>query len=128
MVCSKCQKLQKSTILATPEVKRKSEIYYGSSMAYKSKQSPTLGNNGIGKSKLLSKAAKNPYTSSSCKTCKTKVEQGRTYCQKCAYKANGIIYMKIVVDDLLACLICGKTNSKSIDGVPRIEGQKFTLK
>ncbi|RKF77814.1 hypothetical protein GcM3_069009 [Golovinomyces cichoracearum] len=101
MVCTKCQKLQKSTILATPEVKKKSEIYYGSSMAYKSKQSPTLGNNGIGKSKLLSKAAKNPYTSSSCKT---------------------------LVDALLACLICGKSNSKSTNAVPRIEGQKFTLK
>lgn len=115
MVCTKCQKLQKSTILATPEVKKKSEIYYGSSMAYKSKQSPTLGNNGIGKSKLLSKAAKNPYTSSFCKTCKTKVEQGRTYCQRCAYKEN-------------ACLICGKSNSKSTNAVPRIEGQKFSLK
>lgn len=41
-------------------------------------------------SKLLSKAAKNPYAqyASSCKTCKTKTDSGRTYCQRCAYKAN----------------------------------------
>merc|ERR1711964_719151 len=77
----------------------------------------TLGNNGIGKSKLLSKAARNPYATyaSSCTTCKQKVDQGRTYCHKCAYKAN-------------ACAMCGKTNSKSTTAAPVIAGQKFTLK
>ena len=30
MVCSKCQKLVKQTSLVTPDVKKKSEIYYGS--------------------------------------------------------------------------------------------------
>ncbi len=30
MVCAKCQRLLKATELATPGVKRKSEIYYGS--------------------------------------------------------------------------------------------------
>ena len=30
MVCAKCQKLVKQTKLATPEVKKKNEIYYGS--------------------------------------------------------------------------------------------------
>lgn len=113
MVCAKCQKLSKSTTLATPAVKKKSEMYYGSpagsSKSGDKKTSATLGNNGIGKvrftiysvlsiansspkSKLLSKAARNPYAtySSSCTTCKTKIDTGRTYCQKCAYKANGM--------------------------------------
>jgi hypothetical protein len=52
MVCAKCQKLTKSTTLATPEVKKKSEIYYGSpattSKASGSK-SATVGQTGIGK-------------------------------------------------------------------------------
>jgi hypothetical protein len=114
MVCAKCQKLSKSTALATPGVKKKNDMYFGSPAGSssksgdKTKTSATLGSNGIGKvnhhigrlantmlilgqSKLLSKAARNPYAtySSSCTTCKTKVDQGRTYCQKCAYKANG---------------------------------------
>ncbi|RDL34421.1 Uncharacterized protein BP5553_07549 [Venustampulla echinocandica] len=124
MVCAKCQKLSKSTTLATPGVKKRSDMYYGSPAGSSSKsgdkdksKSATLGNNGIGKSKLLSKAARNPYASysSSCTTCKTKVDQGRTYCQKCAYKAN-------------ACAMCGKANSKSTAAAPVIAGQKFTLK
>lgn len=55
MVCSKCQKLAKSTTLATPGVKKKSEMYYGSPASSssksgdKSKPSATMGNNGIGK-------------------------------------------------------------------------------
>lgn len=54
MVCSRCQKASKSTTLATPNVKKKSEIYYGSPAGSsksgdKSKTSATLGNNGIGK-------------------------------------------------------------------------------
>lgn len=56
MVCAKCQKKLKSTELATPGVKRKSEMYYGSpatsvgggSAGGESKKS-TLGNTGIGK-------------------------------------------------------------------------------
>ncbi|KAH8589265.1 microtubule-associated protein CRIPT-domain-containing protein [Bisporella sp. PMI_857] len=125
MVCTKCQKLSKGTTLATPGVKKKSEIYLGSPASSssttksgdKTKTSATLGNNGIGKSKLLSKSARNPYASysSSCTTCKTKIDQGRTYCQKCAYKAN-------------ACAICGKANSKSTSNAPVVAGQKFTLK
>ncbi|CAG8954132.1 hypothetical protein HYFRA_00009236 [Hymenoscyphus fraxineus] len=122
MVCSKCQKLAKSTTLATPGVKKKNDMYYGSPAGSskgsdKSKTSATLGSNGIGKSKLLSKTARNPYAaySSSCTSCKTKVDQGRTYCQKCAYKAN-------------ACAMCGKASSKSTAAAPVIAGQKFTLK
>jgi len=119
MVCAKCQKQQKKTELATPGVKRKNEMYYGSPAGDKSKSSATLGNNGIGKSKLLSKSAKNPYAaySSSCATCKTKTEQGRKYCQRCAYKAN-------------ACAMCGKSQSKekSTNGAPVIQGQKFSAK
>lgn len=42
-------------------------------------------------SKLLSSKAKNPYAAyaSSCETCKTKTEQGRKFCQRCAYQKNG---------------------------------------
>ncbi|KAK3942963.1 microtubule-associated protein CRIPT-domain-containing protein [Diplogelasinospora grovesii] len=119
MVCAKCQKLTKTT-LATPEVKKKSEMYYGSSASASSsgeKKSATRGNTGVSKSKLLSKAAKNPYAqySSSCTRCKTKVSQGHTFCHKCAYKAD-------------ACAVCGKSNSKTKSSVPTVVGQKFTLK
>jgi len=126
MVCAKCQKVLAKTELATPGVKRKNDIYYGSPTAAastsgsgKSKTSATLGNAGISKSKLLSKSAKNPYAaySSTCKTCKTKVDSGKTYCQKCAYKAN-------------ACAMCGKNlaGKKETEGVPVVQGQKFSAK
>lgn len=55
MVCAKCQKLSKKTELATPSVKRKNDLYYGSPASTsarssdKSKTSATLGNNGVGK-------------------------------------------------------------------------------
>jgi hypothetical protein len=57
MVCGKCQKLAKSTTLATPGVKKKNDMYYGSPAGSssssksgdKTKTSATLGNNGIGK-------------------------------------------------------------------------------
>jgi hypothetical protein len=54
MVCAKCQKLSKTTTLATPGVKKKNDMYYGSPAGSsksgdKSKTSATLGNNGIGK-------------------------------------------------------------------------------
>lgn len=55
MVCAKCQKLSKGTTLATPDVKKKSEMYYGSSAGTGSSskgagtKSATLGQNGIGK-------------------------------------------------------------------------------
>lgn len=55
MVCSKCQKkMGSSTMLATPGVKKKNDMYYGSpaSSASKDKASATLGNNGIGKVSL----------------------------------------------------------------------------
>lgn len=113
MVCVKCQKLQKKTELATPSVKRKSDIYHGSSTSGdKGKSSATVGPTGIGKvltflslyngaraniivqSKLLSKSAKNPYAaySSSCTNCKTKIDQGHKFCHKCAYKAGNGVY------------------------------------
>ncbi|GES66594.1 Cript family protein [Aspergillus terreus] len=125
MVCAKCQKKLKSTELATPGVKRKSEMYYGSpatsvgggSTGGESKKS-TLGNTGIGKSKLLSSKAKNPYAAyaSSCDLCKTKTEQGKKYCQRCAYQKN-------------ACPMCGKSLAgKSSKDQPVIQGQKFNLK
>ena len=53
MVCSKCQKKLKSTELATPGVKRKSEMYHGSPAATvgggDSKGKATLGSTGVGK-------------------------------------------------------------------------------
>jgi hypothetical protein len=65
MVCAKCQKLSKSTTLATPGVKKRTEMYYGSPAGSgakggdKSKTSATLGQNGIGKvSTLWMQAAK----------------------------------------------------------------------
>ncbi|TLS31563.1 hypothetical protein PpBr36_03560, partial [Pyricularia pennisetigena] len=62
MVCGKCQKLSKGTSLATPAVKKKSEMYYGSpASSSSSKSSATLGQTGVSKNKLLSKGAKNPY-------------------------------------------------------------------
>lgn len=50
-LCGKCQKRLSVTTLATPAVKKKNEMYYGSSAGTKSasKPSTTLGNNGIGK-------------------------------------------------------------------------------
>ncbi|KAK4123419.1 hypothetical protein N657DRAFT_573873 [Parathielavia appendiculata] len=118
MVCAKCQKLNKTT-LATPGVKKKTEMYYGSpasSSSSEAKKSATLGQTGISKSKLLSKTAKNPYAqySSSCTRCKAKISQGHTYCIQCAYRAD-------------ACHICGKAN-KAKAAVPTVDGQKRTLK
>ncbi|OAQ70320.1 PDZ-binding protein, CRIPT [Pochonia chlamydosporia 170] len=125
MVCTKCQRLSKTT-LATPEVKKKSEMYYGSPASSSSKasgsgtgsKSTTLGQTGVVKSKLLSKSAKNPYAqySSSCTKCKTKVSQGHSLCQTCAYKND-------------SCAMCGKPNKKKKDkAAPSVSGQKFTLK
>ncbi|KAB5558570.1 microtubule-associated protein CRIPT-domain-containing protein [Coniochaeta sp. 2T2.1] len=114
MVCAKCSKLSKTT-LATPGVKKKSEMYYGSAASSSSdKKSATLGQSG---SKLLSKSAKNPFAaySSSCIRCKTKVSQGHSYCNQCAYKSD-------------ACAICGKANKKSTSSAPVVAGQKFSSK
>ncbi|KAL2128065.1 hypothetical protein VTI74DRAFT_9769 [Chaetomium olivicolor] len=118
MVCGKCQK-KNTTTLATPGVKKKSEMYYGSpasSSASGEKKSATLGQTGISKSKLLSKAAKNPYAqySSSCDRCKTKIAQGHTFCNQCAYRSD-------------SCHICGKPN-KPKPAVPTVDGQKRTFK
>ncbi|KAL2753478.1 hypothetical protein ACRALDRAFT_1072046 [Sodiomyces alcalophilus JCM 7366] len=129
MVCSKCLKLGRgTTTLATPGVKKKSEFYYGSPASAsssstsktgsKSGKSATLGQTGIGKSKLLSQAARNPYAqySSSCTKCKTRVNQGHTFCQTCAFKAD-------------SCAGCGKANKKKIKGAgPTVDGAKYTLK
>ena len=158
MVCSRCQKLQKKTELATPSVKRKSDIYYGSSTTGdKTKSSATAGPTGIGKvlrllststgtaadvvhqSKLLSKSAKNPYAaySSSCTSCKTKIDQGYKFCHKCAYKAGNGMYhntsIQIRVARLIvriACAMCGKTQHKeaSTNGGSTVQGQRFSAK
>jgi len=57
MVCGKCAKLTSGTKLATPGVKKKSEIYYGSaasssSSAAGNKTSATLGQTGVGKARF----------------------------------------------------------------------------
>ncbi|RAH67747.1 cysteine-rich PDZ-binding protein [Aspergillus aculeatinus CBS 121060] len=115
MVCAKCQKKLKQTELATPGVKRKSEMYYGSpatsgsaSSSHTDKSKATLGNTGIGKSKLLSSKAKNPYAaySSSCEMCKTKTEQGRKYCQRCAYQKNCLSPCSSVVCFARGVVLC----------------------
>ncbi|KAH8429418.1 cysteine-rich PDZ-binding protein [Aspergillus melleus] len=101
-------------------------MYYGSPStsvgggagASSSKSKPTLGNTGVGKSKLLSSKAKNPYAAyaSSCELCKTKTEQGKKYCQRCAYQKN-------------ACPMCGKSlAAKASKDQPVVQGQKFNLK
>lgn len=173
MVCAKCQKLQKKTELATPGVKRKNEMYYGSSASStvkssdKSKSSATLGMTGIGKvkqldfssfrlvsklrganhlpllylqSKLLSKSAKNPYDaySSSCITCKKKIDQGRTLCHRCAYKANSERienaqrrWVGTKANGFRsACAMCGKSQNKgsSPGEAPIVQGQRFSAK
>ncbi|CAK7230576.1 hypothetical protein SCUCBS95973_007622 [Sporothrix curviconia] len=122
MVCSKCAKFVTGTALATPGVKKKTEMYYGSSASASAgsssaKKSATLGQTGIGKSKLTSKSAKNPYAqySSSCDKCKVKVAQGHKFCHNCSYKQD-------------VCAMCGKPNKKSKSAAPTVTGQKFTLK
>ncbi|KAJ5388647.1 hypothetical protein N7509_011188 [Penicillium cosmopolitanum] len=120
MVCSKCQKKLKSTELATPGVKNKNDMYYGSpstTLGSGSKGKSTLGATGVGKNKLLSAKAKNPYAAyaSSCESCKKKTEQGKKFCQKCAYKRN-------------ACPMCGKNlTGKTAKEQPVVQGQKFNL-
>ena len=67
MVCAKCQKVQKKTELATPAVKRKNDMYYGSpassaaSGSGKIKTSATLGNTSIGKVLALEPPAQTQF-------------------------------------------------------------------
>ncbi|KIH94411.1 hypothetical protein SPBR_06201 [Sporothrix brasiliensis 5110] len=61
MVCSKCAKLVTGTSLATPGVKKKNDMYYGSpasSSASGAKKSATLGQNGIGKKTVCAMCGK----------------------------------------------------------------------
>lgn len=119
MVCAKCQSKLKKTSLATPDVKKKNDIYLGSgtSAAGASKGKATLGNTGISKSKALSKSAKNPYAaySASCEECKTKVDAGKKFCHRCAYKSN-------------KCAMCGKGLTAGEGSAPLVQGQKFSAK
>ena len=129
MVCAKCAKASKPTSLATPGVKSKKDMYYGSAAGNKTgaskagTSSATIGQTGIGKSKLLSASAKNPYAAygGTCtgKECVAKIEKGRKYCTRCAYREQ-------------RCAICGKKEKKdgagSASGVPKVDGMKFTMK
>ncbi|RDA92956.1 hypothetical protein CP533_5532 [Ophiocordyceps camponoti-saundersi (nom. inval.)] len=146
MVCAKCQKL-KSTKLATPEVKKKSDIYYGSPASSSSKtagtsKSTTLGQSGITKSKLLSQSAKNPYAQYSrfvdaCPWCfvfipqklSVRLTSTASSCTKCKTKitqSHALCQTCAYKND--ACAMCGKPNKKATSTAPAVAGQKFTLK
>ena len=108
-------------------------MYYGSNAS-----SSTTASYKVSKSKLLGKSGKNPYAaySSSCDKCKTKIEQGKSLCNGCAYKNNGIS-SSISLDsaansDLYsACSMCGKSingNNTTNSKLPVIQNQKFSSK
>ncbi|KAJ5239191.1 hypothetical protein N7468_003810 [Penicillium chermesinum] len=120
MVCGKCEKKLQKTELATPGVKNKNDKYFGSpsTLGGPAKGKATLGSTGVGKSKLLSAKAKNPYAaySGSCESCKAKTAQGRKFCHKCAFQKH-------------SCPMCGKSLSgKSGKDEPLIQGRNYTLK
>jgi rRNA maturation endonuclease Nob1 len=95
--------------------------------------------------KLLSAKAKNPYAAyaSSCESCKTKTEQGKKFCQKCAYRRNGMFqvgtnfrrrsllsyyHQRYMLTDV-ACPMCGKNLAgKTAKEQPVVQGQKFNLR
>lgn len=116
MVCTRCARLSTPTSLATASIKRKEDSQTSTGIAYTSKASAS-GPSGIGKSKLLSKAAKNPYAAyaASCETCKVKINQGHKYCQKCAYKRA-------------ECARCGKKEKAAASTTGLVEGKKFSAK
>lgn len=117
MVCAKCQRLEKRTQLATPDVKKKGDLLSVSAAAANAKKGPSSA--GVPKSKLLSKTAKNPYAaySSSCDGCKTKIDSGKKYCQRCSYSKQ-------------LCAMCGKslTSQSGTSKAPVVSGQKFNAK
>ncbi|GAO13142.1 hypothetical protein UVI_02025000 [Ustilaginoidea virens] len=103
MVCGKCQKLPKTT-LATPDVKKKSEMYYGSPAGTSSKASgskpSTLGQSGVVKN--------------DCKLPRGEIAE---------MSANGELTCGPV------CVMCGKPNKKTkSNAAPTVSGQKFTMK
>lgn len=71
---------------------------------------------------------------SSCSKCKTKITQGHTFCQSCAYRNDCKETPLVSINSdwtnlrLAACAMCGKPNKKSKASAPVISGQKFTLK
>ena len=72
MVCAKCQKKLKKTELATPGVKRKADIYYGSPASSfgsggdaKAKGvagNSTLGNSGVSKVSMIIGTVLGPFS------------------------------------------------------------------
>jgi hypothetical protein len=158
MVCAKCQKLSKSTALATPGVKKKSEMYFGSPAGSsksgdKTKTSATLGNNGIGKvgphsfhidDHRLSvlyrvNCYQNPPKIPTLPT-RAHAQHAKRRLNKAGPTARNAhtrqmvcshLYLSLITcmtDLFLACPMCGKANSKSTAAAPVIAGQKFTLK
>ncbi|KAG5438667.1 hypothetical protein PCK2_000928 [Pneumocystis canis] len=78
-----CEK--KLTLLATPSIKKKSEIYTGSPMS----QLVASSERKIGENKLLSSSAKKRYDpiGRGCTICKQRTHHlGAKYCPHCAYK------------------------------------------
>ncbi|KAI5304094.1 hypothetical protein KEM56_006852 [Ascosphaera pollenicola] len=108
MVCSRCQKKLQKTSLATPDVKRKSDLYLsgsgfgnvgGAAAKEKEKAKKASGptGSGVSKNKLLSASAKKPYA---------------------AYASS-------------FCPICGKSlaaDAKGKKNAPIVQGQKFNAK
>jgi hypothetical protein len=125
MVCAKCARLSTNkTTLATSTVTRKSDTLTSSGISYTSKPgrltsatSAAQGPSGIGKSKLLSASARNPYAAyaASCEKCKVKVQQGHKFCHKCSYKAN-------------VCAGCGKKDVGGTKAGEVVQGARFSAK
>lgn len=134
MVCAKCQRLEKRTQLATPDVKKKGDLLSVSAAAANAKKGPSSA--GVPKSKLLSKTAKNPYAaySSSCDGCKTKIDSGKKYCQRCSYskqrKSFAMDFPQHKLMLSLVCAMCGKslTSQSGTSKAPVVSGQKFNAK
>ncbi|KYK60010.1 hypothetical protein DCS_01144 [Drechmeria coniospora] len=134
MVCARCQKLFKGTTLATPEVKKKSEMYYGSSStkAAGTKPSATIGQNEqafvqVGQEPLRSifQVDMNPdLTDELGSLTLTLFSQLVTMVGSHATDPAGPIKLTAQA----ACAMCGKANKKSTTKAPVISGQKFTLK
>ncbi|KAG4303514.1 hypothetical protein PCK1_000032 [Pneumocystis canis] len=110
MVCEKCEK--KLTLLATPSIKKKSEIYSGSEMS----QLVASSERKIGENKLLSSSAKKRYDplGRGCTICKQRTHHlGAKYCPSCAYKQGRCSALYVEQKFLIrACTSKVQDNSK----------------
>ncbi len=157
MVCAKCQKISKTTTLATPGVKKKNDMYYGSpagslNSGDKAKTSATLGQNGIGKASFISVArlcsSTNYIQRASCyrkqqeihtlhtlahvlpvkpKLIKVELTATNAHSQQMVRHSEAKIPNRCAAHNL-ACAMCGTSHSNAAAAAPVITGQKFTLK